>query len=75
MSVLYQLIIAMQTQHAAIVMDLFFAHVIVDIVEMELSVKVQYVHDDEFVNYFSSKQPHCYSQLHKNSFIYVSRYR
>jgi hypothetical protein len=75
MSVLYQLIIAMQTQHAAIVMDLFFAHVIVDIVEMELSVKVQYVHDDEFVNYFSSKQPHSYSQLHKNSFIYVSRYR
>jgi hypothetical protein len=74
MSVLYQLKIAMQTQPAAIVTDLFFAHVIVDTMEMELSVKVQYV-DDEFVNHYSSKQPHSFSQLNKNSLIYVSRHK
>jgi hypothetical protein len=75
MSVLYQMKIVMQTQPAAIVTDLFFAHVIVDIMEMELSVKVQYVDDDEFVNHSSSKQPHSFFQLNKNSLIYVSRHR
>ena len=40
MSVLYQLTTAMQTQRAATLTDLFFAHVIVDIMEMELFAKV-----------------------------------
>jgi hypothetical protein len=73
MSVLYQLTIAMQTQPAPMVTDLFFAHVIVDIMEMELPVKVQYV--DEFVDHSSSKQPHSFSELNKSSLIYVSRHR
>jgi hypothetical protein len=34
-----------------------------------------YVDDDEFVNHSSSKQPHSFSQLNKNSFTYISRHR